>query len=200
MADTQLTRTYNDLLTMTRDRVRPLLADNITDRINYVHALQMNGRKELHPGGALLRYPVFKQLGQAAGYTGLGTLSTTEADNFTTAAYQWKQFASPVTISGRDLLMNSGPSGIMSILEASIEAAALSLANLIGDSTTGVYSTQTESNLEALTGLQALVSATPTTGTVGSISRTESYWRIQHRRVALDGQPVDALFVRLRYA
>ncbi len=177
--EVSLTRTYDDLLTTTTDYIRPLLSDNITARIPYLHALNLMGRKEVRSGGAVLRFPIFKELGPAQGYTGLETLSTTEGDNFTNALYEWKQFASPVTLSGLDLRKNSGTQQVIDLLKASIEAAVLSLANLVGGSTDGVWSTATESNLDQMTGLQALVSDTPTTGTVGNIARTNAFWQNQ---------------------
>lgn len=177
--ETSLTRTYNDVLATTRDRVSPLMSDNITNRIPYLLALNANGRKERWDGAAQLHFNIFKELTVAEGYTDLGAVQTTRPDNFTRAAYEWKQFHAPVTLSGRDMLRNSGEAAIVNLIKARIEAAVLSLANLLGGSASGVFSTATESTLTSLTGLQALISNTPTTGTVGNIARTNSYWQNQ---------------------
>ena len=177
--EVSLTRVYNDVTTLTRDFIRPLLADNITARIPTLFALNAMERKKLIPGGDLLRFPVFKEIGPAQGYTGLGTLATTEADNFTNAAYEWKQGAAPVTISGRDIRKNAGPEAVKPLLKASVEAAVSSLAQWAGGSSEGIWSTNTETTLTSLTGIPALVSDTPTVGTVGNIARSNTFWRNQ---------------------
>lgn len=183
-AETSLTRTYNDVLATTRDRVSPLMADNITNRIPYLLALNAMGRKELWDGAAQLHFNVFKELTVAEGYTDLGAVQTTRPANFTRAAYEWKQFQSPVTLSGLDMLRNSGEAAIVNLIKARIEAAVLSLANLLGGSTSGVFSSSTETTLTSLTGLQALISNTPTSGTVGNISRTNAFWQNQRDAIA----------------
>lgn len=178
--EVSLSRTYNDITTLTRDYIRPLLADQITARIPTLFAMNEMERKVHVPGGDLLRFPVFKELGPAAGYTGLGTLTTTEADNFTNALYEWKQGHAPVTVSGRDIRKNAGPEAVKPLLKASVEAAISSLAEWAGGQTEGIWSSNNESTLTSLTGLQALVSSTPTTGTVGYIDRsTATWWRNQ---------------------
>ena len=175
-----LTRTYNDVTTLTRDYIRPLIADQISARIPTLFAMNAMERKEYRAGGDILRFPIYKEVGPAQGYTGLGTLVTTEADSFTNAAYEWKQGAAPVTISGRDIRKNNGPEAVKPLLKASVEAAIMALAEWAGGSSEGIWSANTESTLTSLTGLQALVSATPTTGTVANINRaTSAFWRNQ---------------------
>ena len=178
--ETSLTRTYNDVTTLTRDFIRPLIADQISARIPTLFALNQMERKEYRASGDLLRFPVYKEVGPAQGYTGLGVLATTEADSFTNAAYEWKQGAAPVTISGRDIRKNAGPEAVKPLLKASVEAAILALAEWAGGANEGIWSSNTESTLTSLTGLQALVSATPTTGTVANINRANvTWWRNQ---------------------
>ena len=177
--ETSLSSTIGDILSQTRVRVAPLMADNITSRIPYLLALQASGRKEMWDGGAQLHFNVFKELSIAEGYTDLGAVQTTRPTNFTRAIYEWKQFHAPVTLSGREMAMNSGEAAIQNMIKGRIEAAVLSLANKLGGSTDGVFSNKTETDLVRMTGLQALVSTTPTTGTVGNISRTNSFWQNQ---------------------
>lgn len=177
--ETSLTRSIGDILSTTRDRVAPLMADNITSRIPYLLALNASNRKELWDGGNQLHFNVFKELSIAEFYTDLGAVQTTRPANFTRAIYEWKQAQAPVTLSGLEMAKNSGEAAIKSLVKARIEAAVLSLANSLGGRTRGVFSSSTESNLDAMTGLQALISSTPTTGTVGNIPRSNSFWQNQ---------------------
>lgn len=160
------------------------MADNVTARIPYLLALNAMGRKELWDGAAQLHFNIFKELSAAEFYTDLGAVQTTRPSNFTRAAYEWKQAQSPVTLSGLDMLKNSGEAAIVNLIKARIEAGVLSLANTLGGSATGVFSNLTESSLTGLTGLQALVSNTPTAGTVGSIARTNSFWQNQRDAIS----------------
>ena len=175
--ETSLTRSIGDILSTTRDKVAPLMADNITSRIPYLLALNASNRKELWDGGNQLHFNVFKELSTAEFYTDLGAVQTTRPQNFTRAVYEWKQAQAPVTLSGLEMAKNSGEAAIKSIVKARIEAAVLSLANTMGGRTTGVFSSLTETTLTGMTGLQALVSNSPTAGTVGNIARSNSFWQ-----------------------
>lgn len=175
--ETSLTRSYGDVLSTTADYIRPLLADSITSRIPTLLYLNANGRKVMFQGGFQLHFNVFKELSNAQIYTDDDTLSTTRATNFTRAVYEIKQAASEVVLTGLDMLRNAGPQQLVSLLKGRIEAAELSLAQVLGGSSSGIFSTGTESTLDQITGLQSLVSATPTAGTVGNIARTNTWWR-----------------------
>ena len=153
------------------------MADNITSRIPYLLALNASNRKELWDGGATLQFNVFKELSVAEFYTDLAPVQTTRPTNFTRAVYEWKQAQAPVTLSGLEMAKNNGPAAIKSLVKGRIEAAVLSLANTMGGRTSGVFSALTESTLTGMTGLQALISNTPTAGTVGNIARSNSFWQ-----------------------
>ena len=182
--ETAITRTWNDIVSHTRDRISPLMADNISSRIPYLVMLNAMGRKELRDGGNQIHFNVFKELGIAEGYTDMDVVQTTRTTHTTRAIAEWKQFQSPVTISGREMAINSGEAAIKSILKTRIEGAVISLANSIGGSTFGLFSSNTESTLTSLTGLQALISFTPTSGTVHNISRANGFWQNQADAVA----------------
>lgn len=177
--ETALMRTWNDIVTHTRDRISPLMSDNISSRIPYLVMLNAMDRKELWDGANQLHFNVFKELGVAEGYSDMDVVQVTRTQHTTRAIADWKQFQSPVTISGREMAQNSGEAAIKSLLKTRIEGAVISLANTLGGSTRGLFGTATETDLNSLTGLQAIVSATPTTGTVHNISRTNGFWQNQ---------------------
>ncbi len=92
--------------------------------------------------------------------------------------YPWKQANVNVVGSGLEtVIQNSGPNAILDLLEARIRNAERTLANNIS---TGLYSDGTGSSGKQLTGLQAQVALTPTSGTVGGINRASNvFWRNQ---------------------
>lgn len=70
-----------------------------------------------------------------------------------------------------------GQEQLIDLLDARMDVAESSMMNLIS---TGVYSDGTGSGGLQVTGLQAIVPADPTTGTVGGISRSAyNFWRSQ---------------------
>ena len=175
--EASITKTLGDVATTTGDQVRSIMSDVITSRIPTLHYLDAMGRKELWPGGDQLGFNVFKELGDSNLYTDLDTLSITRPKNFTRAVFEWKQAAAPVTLSGLDMLKNNGPAAIANLIDARLQAAELTLAETLGGSISGIYSDGTESDPLKLTGLQSLVSSTPTAGTIGNLSRTNSFWQ-----------------------
>jgi len=76
-----------------------------------------------------------------------------------------------------EMLQNSGEEQIIDLFDARLDVAEASIENLIS---TGIYSDGTANNGKQITGLQAMVVASPSTGVVGGIDRqTWSFWRNQ---------------------
>lgn len=182
MADLSLTKSWTYLAATTFERIAPFIADNITSRIFLLHILNESGMKQEVQGGLQLIFPVFKELPTASAYTDLDTLSVARANPTTVARYNWKQVAAPVTISGRDMVINSGSDvAITNVLTHFIEASEAAMREALDDATTGIHSTNDETS-SGVTGLQNLItstaSATPTSGTAGGLDRsTFTFWR-----------------------
>lgn len=191
MPNLSLTKIWNYLAATTFERIAPFIADNITNRIFLLHILDQAGQKQRVNGGLNLVFPVLKELPTAQAYSDMGNLDVSRADPATVAVYNWKQIAAPVTISGRDMLINSGSDvAIQKALRLFIEAAELSVRNALADATTGIFSSNDE-DAAGITGLQNLIThtsnATPTSGTAGNLSRaTYTFWRNQVADVADD--------------
>jgi hypothetical protein len=93
------------------------------------------------------------------------------------AQFPIKQAAVAVTINGLEMLQNSGEEQIIDLFDARLDVAEASIENLIS---TGIYSDGTANNGKQITGLQAMVVASPSTGVVGGIDRaTWSFWQNQ---------------------
>lgn len=110
-------------------------------------------------------------------YSGYETLNIAPQDVISASQWDIKQAACAVTVSGLEMIQNSGKEQVIDLIDARMEVAEASLMNLIS---TGVYSDGTGSGGQQVTGLQAIVSTTPTTGTVGGINRANyNFWRNQ---------------------
>jgi hypothetical protein len=173
------------------ERISPIIADNATGRIWLIDALRRAGMDEEVPGGNELHFPVLKELQSVKAYRDLDPLDVNRADPVTIAKYELKQLAVPVQISGRDMLINSGDDVRMTnLLSLFVDSAILAVRSGLSDATTGIYSSNTESDA-GVTGLQNLLThtsnSTPTSGTAGGLNRaTYSFWRNQVANVSSD--------------
>jgi hypothetical protein len=108
-------------------------------------------------------------------YSGYEALDISPSDVFTGAEYNYAQAAVAVSISGLEMLQNSGEEAIIDLLEGRIENAEQTLTNNVA---LDIYSTGLADGGRQIGGIQLLVSTTPTTGVVGGIdSSVWTFWR-----------------------
>ena len=163
----------NTINTLTHPKVAQKIADNITARIPLLHFLNKMGHKEYEHGGRQYWLPVFKELQTGTAYTGATVFGdTVEADPTSSAIYERKHLTWAITVSGTNLLKNSGTddTAIVNYLETLVETAQESAKNDMAGTSIGIMSNQTDSDL-GITGLQTYLPVSTTTGTVGTLSR-----------------------------
>ena len=107
------------------------------------------------------------------------------------AEYTYAQASVGVTMSGLEMIQNTGTERMIDLMEARISNAERTMTNNISVDT---YSLGTASGGKQIGGLQALVSTTPTLGTVGGISRVNfSFWQnVAYSGVTNGGAAVSA--------
>lgn len=186
--------TYDALLTSTLDvYAEHNLIDAIFDDLVFFYVLtgrHQRGYKEgnrgvrknvkMQEGGESISFPILYAANSTAdSYDGWDTLDVTEQNGITKGQATWKQLAVGIAISGRQERMNMGKSAILNLLEAKIHQAEMSIAD---EFSTELWSDGTGNASKDLTGTQAIVSATPTTGTLFGINRaTYTWFRNQQR-------------------
>lgn len=154
------------------------VADNITKNNAFLTRLRERGREKPFSGGnVILQELSFAANSTAMYYSGAEVLNISPADVISAAQYSIKQAACAVTINGLEMLQNAGEEQIIDLLDARMDVAEGSMENLI---TTGIYSDGTAAAGKQITGLQAQVVASPSTGIVGGIDRQSwSFWQNQ---------------------
>lgn len=164
------------------------IADNVTSNNALLTRLKSRGNVRTFSGGnTIMQELSFASNGNAGWYSGYETLPIAAQDVISAAEYTIKQAACPVTISGLEQLQNSGKERIIDMLDARIEVAESSMANLIAS---GLYSDGTAAGGKQIDGLRKQVSTTPT-NTVGGIDRsTWLFWKNQYFRCLTDGGAV----------
>lgn len=174
------TLTLNTITALTHPKVSQKIADNITSKIPVLHFLNKLGHKEYENGGRQYWINVFKELQTGTAYTGATVFADqVEADPVTQAIYERKHLTWAITVSGTNLLKNSGTNeeAIVPYLETLIETAQESAKNDMAGTSIGIMSSQADGDL-GITGLQTYLTTSATTGTVGTLSRaTWSWWR-----------------------
>ena len=111
----------------------------------------------------------------AGSYSGYDTIDITPNSPISAAQFDIKQYAAAVSISGLEMLQNSGKEQIIDLLEGRIQVAEAQLMNQIS---AGLYSDGTGNGGKNIVGLAAAISTTPGSGTYGGINRaTWAFWR-----------------------
>lgn len=180
-----------DLIATGIDNRTGEIADNVLGNNPITAYLKKNGRVKTVSGGVTIVEELsFTTNPNGGAYEGYDPLPTAPADVISAAQYDWKQYAVPVMVSGKEEAINSGKEALIDLVESRIEVAQSTMANL---QETDAYSDGTNWGGKALTGLKTLVEATATasqTTVVGGISRaTWSFWRNYYLSAATATNP-----------
>lgn len=167
---------YSDILATTIEHRSGTLADNVTK--NNAILLRLKGKQGNRPfngGTKILEEIAFAENGTAMYYSGAETLNINPSDVISAAEYGIKQAAVAVTFTGLEELQNSSDEQIIDLFAGRVKVAENTMRNLL---CTGIYSDGTGTSGKQITGLQAQVVASPSTGVVGNIDRANySFWQ-----------------------
>lgn len=176
--------TMTELVTTTLRNRTGALADNVSENNALLNRLKKKGNIKTVSGGRTIVQEIeYAENSTFKRYSGYETLNIAPSDVFTAAEFNYAQAAVAVTISGLEMLQNSGKEAIIELLGSRIKNAERTLANNIA---ADIYSDGTADGGKQIGGLQLLVDTTPTTGTVGGIDASAtiaSFWR----NIAYDG-------------
>lgn len=169
---------YDEIVTTTLNNRSKKLADNVENNNALLARLRNKGNKRPISGGdKIVQEIAFAENATTQWYSGYEVLDTSPNDEISAAEYNIKQASAAITMSGLEMLKNAGKEKMIDLMQSRIEIGEKSLRNKIS---TGIYSDGTADGGKQMTGLQALVSDSPTTGTVGGISRADyEFWRNQ---------------------
>lgn len=163
--------TYDQLNAITEKKFIPKLVDNIFDSNPLLMKLKEKSPKI--DGGERIMVPLLYAATTASGwFSGLDSLDESDNEQFTSAAYTWKQAYANITISRLDELKNSGDAAKVNFVKNKVQAAEKTIKDNLG---TGLFNDGSTTN--AFVGLRAIVG---TSSTIGGISQSDySWWRGQ---------------------
>lgn len=175
-----------ELVTTTLRNRSGRLADNVSNGNALLQRLNSRGNVRTADGGrTIIEELEYAENSTFMYYSGYEALDISPSDVMSAAEYSWKQAAVNVSISGLEQLQNAGRERIIPLLERRITNAERTMKNNLS---TGIYSDGSGTSGKQITGLQAQVSDTPTSGTVGGINRANfSFWQNQKYDPTGDG-------------
>lgn len=170
--------TMTEIVTTTLRNRTGKLADNVSHNNALLNRLKKRGNVKTVSGGrTIVQELEYAENGTFKRYSGYETLNISPSDVFTGAEFDYKLAAVAVSISGLEMLQNSGQEAILDLLESRIKNAEKTLVNNIASD---CYSDGTADGGKQIGGLQLLVDTTPSTGTVGGIDASTTigaFWR-----------------------
>jgi hypothetical protein len=177
----------DEIIATTFDKVRPVLADQITVELPLLAALNSKG-SVVEDGGKRIVRPVLYALNDTVGsYDGYDLIDTTPQDGFGEAVYDWKQYAGSVTIDGRTERLNAGSAQIINILSAKMDQLRVSMED---DLNSMLWSDGTGNGSKDFLGVQAVVE---NSGTLGGIDSSTETWWVSRTDTAMDLTSIDGV-------
>lgn len=165
----------NSLLAATlQDRAKDYL-NIISGQIPLFFWLRMKGRYVGKSGGTHLEWPLEVVLNTTdLSYSGSDILPVKFSDDVILARANWKQYAAPIAITGEEKLKNGAQRTFHLLKQKELNA----LESIQQQMNEHFYQDGTGNNSKRVTGLKAIISTTPTTGTLFNVSRANIVpWR-----------------------
>jgi hypothetical protein len=170
------------------------LADNVTNNNALLRRLKERGNVKTFSGGNVIVQEIMyndSTTNNTNSYSGYEVLNVSQNSPISAAQFSITQYASAVSISGLEMIQNSGKEAIIDLLDGRMNVAEAQLANRIsGD----IYLDGTGNSGKNITGLGAAIPDAPTTGTYGGINRaTFTFWQsVAYSGVTNGGSAVSA--------
>jgi hypothetical protein len=164
------------------------LADNVTNNNALLRRLKDRGNVKTFSGGNVILQEIMyndSTTNNTNSYSGYEVLNVSQNSPISSAQFSITQYAAAVSISGLEMIQNSGKEAIIDLLDGRMNVAEAQLANRIGSD---IYTDGTGNSGKNITGLGAAVPDAPSTGTYGGINRANySFWRSQKFSGVTDG-------------
>lgn len=164
----------DQLIATTFEKVKPVLADQITRETPLLAFLSSKARVT-QDGGTELRRPVLFAFNATTGsYDGYDLINTTPQGGFGYATYSYKQYAGSVTIDGKTERINAGAAQIIALVQAKMDQLRASFSEALN---VMLWGDGTGNGSKDFLGIKAIVD---NAGILGGIdSATETWWKSQ---------------------
>jgi hypothetical protein len=180
---------WSEMVTTTLEHRRKNIADTISKNNALLHEVKRLGRAKTIGGGRTITAPLMigTENVNFQWYLGREALNVADMEVLTSAEYPWKQYACGVSMSGLEMLQNSGAEAIINMMAKRIEHAEKTIKNQMHAAS---YGDGTAAGGKVFGGLALMVSDS-VGATVGGInSSTYTWW--DNQRTILGAAPTTA--------
>ena len=183
-----------DIIATTIQQRSGELADNVTNNNALLRRLKSKGNVRPFGGGNVILEEIMytdSTTINTNSYSGYEILNITPNSPISAAQFDIKQYAGAVTMSGLEMLQNSGKEAFIDLMEGRVKVAESQIQNRMDFD---CYQDGTGNSSKNIGGLALLIPDTPTSGTVGGISRSAfSFWQsVSYSGVTNGGAAVSA--------
>lgn len=179
---------YTDIIATTIQSRSEELADNVTNNNALLRRLKAKGNVRTFSGGNVIIEEIMyvdSSTINANSYSGYETINITPNSPISAAQFSIKQYAGAITMSGLEMLQNSGREKIIDLMEGRVRVAEAQVQNRMDYD---LYQDGTGNTSKNVDGLGAAVPDTPTTGTYGGIARGSfAFWQPEAYSGTTDG-------------
>ena len=159
----------SEIVTTTLRNRSGTIADNVSENTALLSRLKSRGNVRTFSGGrTIIEEMDYAENSTYKRYSGYETLDISPSDVLTAAEFDIKQASVAISISGLEMLQNSGKEQKIDLLYARMRNAERTMKNNLS---ADCYSDGTADSGKQIGGLQSLIADDPTTGTVGGINR-----------------------------
>jgi hypothetical protein len=165
----------NTVTALSRRLILPRITDNVYNS-NVLFYRWYHANKFSQQGGTQIEAPLmYKPMAAGGAYQGYQLLNVTPTDSIQNAAWDWKQYYSPVTVDGLTLLRADSPLAIADYIATQLKQAEMDLSDQLG---AGLWSDGT--NSIAIDGVLETVDNGTVAATYGGITRSgNTFWQSQ---------------------
>jgi len=168
----------SDIIATTIESRTKSAQNNLSSNNALLMRLDERGNIKPISGGSTILQEIFyndPNTNFANSYSGYETINISPDSPISASQWTLKHYADSVTISGPELLQNSGKEQMIELLATRVEIAEARLRNRID---IDLHGDGTGNGGKNLVGLSAIISTTPTSGVVGGIDRsTWTFWQ-----------------------
>ncbi|MCA0204298.1 MAG: phage major capsid protein [Proteobacteria bacterium] len=178
--------TWGEVLASTLAHRRKAIADAISKNNILLYELRRRGRIRTIGGGYTILTPIMvgDENANFQWYTGRDALNVAGQEVLTDAEVPWKQYAVAVSMSGLEMLQNSGSEQIINQMRARMQHAEKTIQNQLHKSAHG---DGTGSGGKEMGGMQLMISSAAGSTYGGINSGTYTWW--DNQRVATGSAP-----------
>ena len=167
----------SDIIATTIESRTRAAQDNLTNNNALLMRLKERGNVKTISGGSTILEELFyndPSTNFANSYSGYETINISPDSPISASQWTMKNYADAVTISGPEMLQNSGKEQMIDLIATRVEVAQARLANKID---TDLHGDGTGNGGKALVGLSAIISTTPASTVGGIDGSTWTFWQ-----------------------